>query len=55
MGNYSRKIDGSFSRDLLDNPKSQSMVVAIAKLANTFGLETVAGHPSIGQAAALGG
>jgi diguanylate cyclase (GGDEF)-like protein len=38
------KIDGSFSRDLLDNPKSQSMVVAITKLANTFGLETVASH-----------
>jgi diguanylate cyclase (GGDEF)-like protein len=38
------KIDGSFSRDLLDNPKSQSMVVAITKLANAFGLETVAGH-----------
>lgn len=38
------KIDGSLSRDLVDNPKSQSMVVAIAKLANTFGMETVAGH-----------
>jgi diguanylate cyclase (GGDEF)-like protein len=38
------KIDGSFSRDLLDNPKSQSMVLAIAKLANVFGLDTVAGH-----------
>jgi diguanylate cyclase (GGDEF)-like protein len=38
------KIDGSFSRDLLDNPKSQSMVVAIAKLASTLGMETVAGH-----------
>jgi EAL domain-containing protein (putative c-di-GMP-specific phosphodiesterase class I) len=38
------KIDGSFSRDLIDNPKSQSMVVAITKLANTFGLETVLGH-----------
>jgi diguanylate cyclase (GGDEF)-like protein len=38
------KIDGSFSRDLLDSPKSQSMVVAITKLANAFGLETVAGH-----------
>jgi diguanylate cyclase (GGDEF)-like protein len=37
------KIDGSFSRDLIDNPKSQSMVVAITKLANTFGMETVAG------------
>jgi diguanylate cyclase (GGDEF)-like protein len=38
------KIDGSFSRDLLDNPKSQSMMVAIAKLAGTLGMETVAGH-----------
>ena len=38
------KIDGSFSRDLVDNPKSQSMVVAITKLAHTFGLETVLGH-----------
>jgi diguanylate cyclase (GGDEF)-like protein len=38
------KIDGSFSRDLVDNPKSQSMVVAITKLASAFGLETVAGH-----------
>jgi diguanylate cyclase (GGDEF)-like protein len=38
------KIDGSFSRDLLDNPTSQSMVAAIAQLANTFGLETVACH-----------
>jgi len=38
------KIDGSFSRDLLDNPKSQSMVLAIAKLAGVFGLDTVAGH-----------
>ncbi len=38
------KIDGSFSRDLVDNHKSQSMVLAITKLAHTFGLETVAGH-----------
>ena len=38
------KIDGSFSRDLIDNPRSQSMVVAITKLAHTFGMETVAGH-----------
>jgi len=38
------KIDGSFSRDLVDNAKSQSMMVAIAQLAKTFGLETVAGH-----------
>jgi diguanylate cyclase (GGDEF)-like protein len=38
------KIDGSFSRDLADNPKSQSMVVAITKLADIFGMETVAGN-----------
>jgi len=38
------KIDGSFSRDLIDNTKSQSMLVAITQLAKTFGLETVAGH-----------
>jgi diguanylate cyclase (GGDEF)-like protein len=38
------KIDGSFSRDLVDNPKSQSMMVAIVKLAGTLGMETVAGH-----------
>ena len=38
------KIDGRFSRDLVENSKSQSMVMAIAKLANTFGLETVAAH-----------
>jgi EAL domain-containing protein (putative c-di-GMP-specific phosphodiesterase class I) len=38
------KIDGSFSRDLIDNPRSQSMVVAITKLAHTFGMETVAGY-----------
>ncbi len=38
------KIDGSFSRDLIDNAKSQSMMVAITQLAKTFGLETVAAH-----------
>ncbi|MGO8831028.1 MAG: EAL domain-containing protein [Steroidobacteraceae bacterium] len=38
------KIDGSLSRDLIDNAKSQSMLVAITQLAKTFGLETVAGH-----------
>jgi diguanylate cyclase (GGDEF)-like protein len=37
------KIDGSFSRDL-GNPKSESMVLAIAKLAQAFGLDTVASH-----------
>ncbi len=38
------KIDGSLSRDLTDNAKSQSMMAAIAQLAKTFGLETVAAH-----------
>jgi EAL domain-containing protein (putative c-di-GMP-specific phosphodiesterase class I) len=38
------KIDGRFSRDLVENSKSQSIVMAVAKLANTFGLETVASH-----------
>ncbi|MGP0054742.1 MAG: EAL domain-containing protein, partial [Steroidobacteraceae bacterium] len=38
------KIDGGLSRDLGENAKSQSMMVAIAQLAKTFGLETVAGH-----------
>ncbi len=38
------KIDGRFSRDLVENSKSQSIVMAIAKLANAFGLETVAAH-----------
>ncbi|HXA34752.1 MAG TPA: EAL domain-containing protein [Steroidobacteraceae bacterium] len=38
------KIDGSLSRDLVDNPKSQSTVLAISKLANSFGMETVAAH-----------
>jgi diguanylate cyclase (GGDEF)-like protein len=36
------KIDGRFSRDLVDNTGSQSIVLAIATLANSFGLETVA-------------
>jgi diguanylate cyclase (GGDEF)-like protein len=38
------KIDGRFSRDLAENSRSQSMVTAITRLANTFGLETVAAH-----------
>ncbi len=38
------KIDGGLSRDLTENAKSQSMMVAIAQLAKTFDLETVAGH-----------
>ena len=36
------KIDGSLSRDLDYNPRSQAMVLAITKLAHGFGLETVA-------------
>ena len=38
------KIDGAFSLDLVENPRSQSMVVAITKLAQAFGMETVASH-----------
>ena len=36
------KIDGSLSRDLDCNPRSQAMVLAITKLAHGFGLETIA-------------
>lgn len=36
------KIDGALTRDLAFNPRSQSMVVAITKLAAGFGMETVA-------------
>jgi diguanylate cyclase (GGDEF)-like protein len=36
------KIDGAFSLDLVENPRSQSMVVAITKLAQAFGMETIA-------------
>jgi diguanylate cyclase (GGDEF)-like protein len=36
------KIDGSLSRDLDYNPRSQAMVLAITKLAHGFGLETIA-------------
>ena len=38
------KIDGAFSLDLPENPRSQSMVVAITKLAQAFGMETIASH-----------
>ena len=38
------KMDGSFSRDLAYNPRSQSMVLAITKLATAFGIETVAAN-----------
>jgi diguanylate cyclase (GGDEF)-like protein len=38
------KLDGALSRDLIDNAQSQSMVLAIAGLAHSFGLETVATH-----------
>jgi diguanylate cyclase (GGDEF)-like protein len=38
------KLDGALSRDLVDNAQSQSMVLAIAALAHSFGLEIVATH-----------
>ena len=36
------KIDGSFVRDVIVDPRSQSMVRAIAQLAKTMSMETVA-------------
>ena len=36
------KIDGSFVRDTMGNPRTESMVRAIAQLAHTMGMETVA-------------
>jgi diguanylate cyclase (GGDEF)-like protein len=36
------KIDGSFVRDTVANPRTESMVRAIAQLAHTMGMETVA-------------
>jgi EAL domain-containing protein (putative c-di-GMP-specific phosphodiesterase class I) len=36
------KIDGSFVRDILKDPRSDSMVAAITQLAHTMGLATVA-------------
>jgi len=36
------KIDGAFSLELVDDPRSQSMMLATTKLAQTFGLETIA-------------
>jgi diguanylate cyclase (GGDEF)-like protein len=36
------KIDGSFVRDAAANPRTESMVRAIAQLAHTMGMETVA-------------
>jgi EAL domain-containing protein (putative c-di-GMP-specific phosphodiesterase class I) len=36
------KIDGAFVRDAGTNPRTESMVRAIAQLARTMGMETVA-------------
>ena len=36
------KIDGSFVRDVLTNPRSESMVKAVAQLARAMGITTVA-------------
>ncbi len=38
------KIDGCVSRTLAAEPQSRSLVLALAQLAQTFGLETVAAH-----------
>ena len=36
------KIDGSFVRDALSNPRSEAMVKALAQLARSMGITTVA-------------
>jgi EAL domain-containing protein (putative c-di-GMP-specific phosphodiesterase class I) len=36
------KIDGSFTRDALTSPRTESMVRAIAQLAQTMDMETIA-------------
>ena len=36
------KIDGSFVRDVTENPRSESMIKAIAQLAKVIGMETIA-------------
>jgi diguanylate cyclase (GGDEF)-like protein len=36
------KIDGSFVRDAIDNPRSESMIKAIAQLAKVMHMETIA-------------
>jgi len=36
------KIDGTFVRDIIDNPRSESMVKAIAQLAKVMCMETIA-------------
>jgi diguanylate cyclase (GGDEF)-like protein len=36
------KIDGSFVRDMIDNPRSESMVKAIAQLSRVMCMETIA-------------
>jgi diguanylate cyclase (GGDEF)-like protein len=36
------KLDGSFVRDLLENPRSESLVRAVTQLATSMGIETVA-------------
>jgi len=38
------KIDGSFVRDAIDNPRSESMIKAIAQLAKVMCIETIAEH-----------
>jgi Amt family ammonium transporter len=43
------KIDGSFVRDLLVNERSASLVRAVAQLANSMGIETVAEYVESGE------
>jgi EAL domain-containing protein (putative c-di-GMP-specific phosphodiesterase class I) len=43
------KIDGSFVRDSAGNQRSESMVRAIAQMAHTMGMETVAEYVETDQ------
>jgi EAL domain-containing protein (putative c-di-GMP-specific phosphodiesterase class I) len=43
------KIDGSFVRDLLVNERSASLVRAVAQLASSMGIETVAEYVETGE------
>jgi EAL domain-containing protein (putative c-di-GMP-specific phosphodiesterase class I) len=36
------KLDGSFIRDIVENPRSESLVRAVTQLATSMGIETVA-------------
>jgi EAL domain-containing protein (putative c-di-GMP-specific phosphodiesterase class I) len=49
------KIDGSFVRDALTSPRSDSLVKAVAQLARAMGITTVAEYVETGRAAGADG